>query len=114
MAKSIRSKSKRKYRAIKRTKSLKQLGNDLKNITNLDVKLVTLPFVTRAELVTASSEVHTDASGSAQLTKDSDAPMEAPNTVTSEKKPGSFPVWMNKRERKRQIRLYRLRKRRRK
>ncbi|KAF6773467.1 hypothetical protein AHF37_07460 [Paragonimus kellicotti] len=111
MAKSIRSKSKRKYRAIKRTRSLKQLRNDLKNITNLDVKLITLPFVTRSELVTASSEVHTDVSGSVQLTKDSDTQMEASNTVTSKKKPGSFPVWMNKRERKRQIRLYRMKKR---
>ncbi|KAF5395057.1 hypothetical protein PHET_08386 [Paragonimus heterotremus] len=114
MAKSIRSKSKRKYRAIKRTKSLKQLRNDLKNITNLDVKLVTLPFVTRAELVTASSDVHTDVSGSTQLTKDSDSPMETSNTMMSQRKPGSFPVWMNKRERKRQIRLYRIKKRKRK
>jgi len=56
MAKSIRSKLKRKFRAVKRNKSLKKMKEELKNIANLDVKRVTLPFVTRNDLMAASEK----------------------------------------------------------
>ncbi|GAA36746.1 hypothetical protein CLF_104942 [Clonorchis sinensis] len=115
MAKSIRSKSKRKFRAVKRTKSLKKMKDELQNIANFDVKLVTLPFVTRNVLLTASRQEPppvTDLADQGQkVILDQAEPMETSKAVSIRNEHGNYPVWMNKRERKRQIRLYRMKKR---
>ncbi|TGZ61357.1 hypothetical protein CRM22_008039 [Opisthorchis felineus] len=115
MAKSIRSKSKRKFRAVKRTKSLKKMKDELQNIANFDVKLVTLPFVTRNELLTASRQEPPPISDledqGQKVILDQAEPMETSKAMSIRNEHGSYPVWMNKRERKRQIRLYRMKKR---
>ncbi|CAL8079786.1 unnamed protein product [Calicophoron daubneyi] len=117
MAKSIRSKSKRKFRALKRRKTWKKVEDQLKKVSKMDVKLVKLPFVTREDLEAAVDDEKDKTKGDILMNDiENMTPKDPTGTVVTRKNSlmnehGNFPVWMNKKEKKRHVRLYRLKKR---
>ncbi|CAH8834078.1 unnamed protein product [Trichobilharzia szidati] len=90
MAKSMRSKSKRRFRAIKRKRSFKKLKEHLLELTKSDNDKV--PTEQEENCVEMQS-----------------VPKKLPKILCNEH--GTYPVWLSKKERKTQIRLKRLQKR---
>uniref|UniRef100_A0A0X3NG77 Protein LLP homolog n=1 Tax=Schistocephalus solidus TaxID=70667 RepID=A0A0X3NG77_SCHSO len=95
MAKSKRSKIKRKFRAIKRHKIAPKIAELIKRVTNMPRGGTGLPYVDASKALIKVVPSPPSA----------DEPME---TVVKSKpklmnEHGNYPVWMNKRERRRQI-----------
>ncbi|CAI2724663.1 unnamed protein product [Schistosoma spindalis] len=94
MTKSIRSKSKRRFRAIKRRRSFKKLKDQLIESTKKSEE----NSVSSEQLVDSTSN-HMDI-----------VPKSLPKILCNEH--GTYPVWLSKKERKRQIKMKRLQKKR--
>ncbi|CAH8455238.1 unnamed protein product [Schistosoma turkestanicum] len=94
MTKSIRSKSKRRFRAIKRRRIFKKIKDQLiESVKKSEENPVP------SEQVADSTSNHMDI-----------VEKKLPKILCNEH--GTYPVWLNKKERKRQIRMKRLQKKR--
>ncbi|KAK4474185.1 hypothetical protein MN116_003484 [Schistosoma mekongi] len=94
MTKSIRSKSKRRFRAIKRRRSFKKIKDQLLESTKKS-----------EESTVPSGEVVDSTSSHMNIVQ-----KKLPKILCNEH--GAYPVWLNKKERKRQVKMKRLQKKR--
>ncbi|XP_018648648.1 hypothetical protein Smp_180800 [Schistosoma mansoni] len=94
MTKSIRSKSKRRFRAIKRRRSFKKIKDQL------------IGSIKKSEENSVSSEQSVDSTSNHMDIVSKSLPKILCNDH------GTYPVWLSKKERKRQIKMRRLQKKR--